>query len=73
MRENIIDIKELLTDTLSDKLNYLEQEIKWRKEQLIALNPTSILKRGYSITLNENGQVVDDIKKSNKMKPLLQL
>ena len=66
MRENIIDIKELLTDTLSDKLNYLEQEIKWRKEQLTALNPASILNRGYSITLNENGQVVNDVKKVNQ-------
>ncbi|HNX15782.1 MAG TPA: exodeoxyribonuclease VII large subunit [Bacilli bacterium] len=66
MRENIIDTSEELKDVLNDKLTYLKQEIKWRKEQLTALNPTSILNRGYSITMDQNGQVVDDV---SKVKP----
>lgn len=63
MSDNITEISEQLKDALSDKVNYLEQEIKWRKESLVALNPTSILQRGYSITLSADGQVVDDVKK----------
>ena len=36
------------------------------QEKLIALNPSQILNRGYSITFNENGEAVDDVVNLNE-------
>ena len=36
------------------------------QEKLIALNPTEILNRGYSITFNEKGEAIDDVANLNE-------
>jgi len=38
------------------------EQFKGLKEKLSALNPASILKRGYSITYDETGQVIKTVK-----------
>ena len=58
--------KEDLNDSIRDILDDLKNKIQSKKEQLEALNPSKILERGYSITMNENGEVINDITKVNK-------
>ena len=40
-----------------------KQEINLLQEKLIALNPSEILSRGYSITFNEKGEAIDNANK----------
>ena len=40
-----------------------KQEINLLQEKLIALNPSQILNRGYSITFNEQGEAIDNANK----------
>ena len=47
--------KAILTDN--------KQEINLLQEKLIALNPSQILNRGYSITFNEQGEAIDNANK----------
>jgi exodeoxyribonuclease VII large subunit len=59
---------------MADKLDYLAREVKSRKDQLEALNPRQVLNRGYSISMNEKGQVITskkDVKPGEKIKTSL--
>jgi len=56
-----------LFNSLSQKqkviLKTKKQEINLLQEKLIALNPSQILNRGYSITFNEQGEAIDNANK----------
>ena len=62
MKEDVASLSEELHEAMQDKLDYLAREIKSRKDQLEALNPKQVLNRGYSISMNEKGQVISSIK-----------
>ena len=74
MKEDVASLCEELKEAMEEKLEYLAREIKSRKDQLEALNPKQVLKRGYSISMNEKGQVVSsvkDVKPGEKIKTSL--
>ena len=56
-----------LLNSLSEKqkviLKNKKQEINLLHEKLVALNPSQILNRGYSITFNEKGEAIDNANK----------
>jgi len=59
-----------LNDIVLQQMTYSEKHIKMLKEHLQALNPDSVLKRGYSIVYKEDGSVVKDasaIKSNEKL------
>lgn len=49
-----------LNDIVLQQMTYSEKHIKMLKEHLQALNPDSVLKRGYSIVYKEDGSAVKD-------------
>ena len=56
---NNINMNEIrLNDIISVKVSSYEQQIKMLSAHLEALNPKAVLKRGYSIVYNENGNIV---------------
>ena len=74
MKEDVTSLSEELHEAMQDKLEYLAREIKSRKDQLEALNPKQVLNRGYSISMNEKGQVIasiKDVKPGEKIKTSL--
>ena len=74
MKDDVASLSEELQEAIQDKLDYLAREIKGRKDQLEALNPKQVLSRGYSISMNEKGQVVSsvkDVKPGEKIKTSL--
>jgi exodeoxyribonuclease VII large subunit len=68
--KNQKSIVNALFNSLSDRqeimLKSKKQSIKLMLEKLLALNPTEILNRGYSITFNEKGEAVDDVANLNE-------
>ncbi|MEO0288389.1 MAG: exodeoxyribonuclease VII large subunit [candidate division WOR-3 bacterium] len=65
-KEKFVDmIKNELVNSLRIKFERLKQKTEILKTNLINLNPKEILKRGYSITLNEIGEPVKSIKNLN--------
>ena len=74
MKEDVASLSEELKEAMEEKLEYIAREIKGRKDQLEALNPKQVLNRGYSISMNEKGQVVSsvkDVKPGEKIKTSL--
>lgn len=74
MKEQLKILSEDLNQNIQDKFEYLKKEILVRKGQLEALNPKQVLNRGYSISTNENGQVIKstkDVKTGEKIKTTL--
>lgn len=81
LKEKIDDIKIMILDYNEDlesliafKFKDLKNKITSLDQQLEALNPTAILKRGYSITSKEDGTIVkskNDIVKGEKIKTTL--
>lgn len=65
-RKDIEDLKEQLYESIKDRINELSKDIKARENQLEALNPKKVLKRGYSISANKDGQVIKSIKDVKK-------
>ena len=63
MEENLNASKEDLKNSLIDYIREIEVELDHKKNQLKLLNPSNILSRGYSISLDEKGQIIDDINK----------
>lgn len=63
MKENFADLSEELTRNLRDRVVLVSKDLEVYKQQLAALNPKKVLQRGYSILMNEKGQVVDSIDK----------
>ena len=62
MEDELSSYKEELNESVKDLLSQLEKDVDTRKKQLEILNPKKILKRGYSITVNEKGDIITSIK-----------
>ena len=62
MKEDLDSLREELNDSIQNTIEDLKKDVKNKKEQLQMLNPKQILKRGYSISVDENGKVVQSIK-----------
>ena len=65
-KKDIEYLKEQLYESIKDRINELSKDIKARENQLEALNPKKVLKRGYSISANKDGQVIKSIKDVKK-------
>ena len=61
-KEEIDEYKLELEDSLKELLNFKIQEVDNYSKQLEILNPKSVLSRGYSISLDELGKPIRDIK-----------
>ena len=61
MKEEVGELKEELNESIKDYIEDLKDGISNRQSQLEMLNPKKILKRGYSISLNEKGNIVTSI------------
>ena len=71
MKEDVMSMREELNSSMNDKLEFLEKEVQNKKDQLEMLNPRKILKRGYSISEDEEGNVIksiNDVKEGMKIK-----
>lgn len=62
MKEDIVLLREDLHDQMIDYINECKKEVKNYKDQLTILNPKQILKRGYSILLNDEGKAISSVK-----------
>ena len=56
------ELKEELSDSLRELLEYQASELEKYSKQLEILNPKAILSRGYSISLGEDGKAIKSIK-----------
>ncbi len=65
MVEEVSSLKEEIYDIMHDKIENLQLMLNNKKDQLSALNPKQILSRGYSITTDENNNVIGSIKGLN--------
>ena len=75
MKEEFLDLKQALNDAMETKLLFLSKDVERYKEQLSALNPNSVLSRGYSISMDADGKVIKDINKvkiGDKLTTILQ-
>jgi len=66
IKDEVESSKEELKESLLDMIEDLKNKVQSKKEQLEALNPKKILERGYSITLDSNGEVFKDLTKVKK-------
>ena len=66
MKEDVDNLKVELNNSMDEYLEDLKREVEIRKNQLDILNPEQILNRGYSMTMNEKGEVIDTINKINQ-------
>ncbi len=62
MKESVQDCKDSLYEDMIDKIKNLELQVSGKKNQLEALNPKNVLKRGYSISLDKNGNTIKSTK-----------
>lgn len=61
-KEELESLKEEIKDSLLEKLDSQKEELKHLEAQLELLNPKSVLSRGYSISLDENGRAISSVK-----------
>ena len=61
-KEEIGELKEELTDSLKELVKHRSDELDKYSKQLEILNPKSILSRGYSISLDEEGKPIKNVK-----------
>ncbi|WP_324824071.1 exodeoxyribonuclease VII large subunit [Sinanaerobacter sp. ZZT-01] len=57
--------KQKLSDSLQNRLQYEKMRLQQQKEKLDALNPLSIMERGYGILTDENGNLINMISQIN--------
>ena len=62
-KNTVINLFESLSEKQKTILRNKTQDINLIQEKLVALNPSQILNRGYSITFNEKGDAIDSIDK----------
>ena len=62
-KSTVISLFNSLCEKQKVILRYKKQGINLLQEKLIALNPSQILNRGYSITFNEQGEAIDNADK----------
>ena len=65
-KEELNDLKEELTESLKDLVKSQKDELESYSKQLEILNPRAVLSRGYSISLDESGKPVKNIKDLKK-------
>lgn len=68
-RENKVNLDYISSETtnlINDKLNKSRTELNTLKKEISALNPLSILSRGYSIVTDSEGRTVKSIKQITK-------
>jgi len=61
MKDDISSYKEELLRSIEDKLKDYSWQVKGYKDRLESLNPRKILERGYSITLDSEGNVIESV------------
>ena len=61
-REEIEELKNDLDESLKDLLQHQKDEVEKYAKQLDILNPKSILSRGYSISIGEDGKTITSVK-----------
>lgn len=61
-KEELNELKEELTDSLKDLVKSQKDELESYSKQLEILNPKAVLSRGYSISLDESGKPIKNIK-----------
>ena len=74
-KEQLASHSEELENSIREKIDNLKQDLKNKEKQLDALNPMGVLKRGYSISKDENGSVIKsvaDVKKGQNIKTIVQ-
>lgn len=74
-KEQLASLCEELENSIREKIDNLKQDLKNKEKQLDALNPMGVLKRGYSISEDENGSVIKsvaDVKKGQNIKTIVQ-
>ena len=62
MNEDLSSLEEELHEGMNEKIKSLKKEIDDFGARLELINPMNVLKRGYSITTNEKGEVISSIK-----------
>ena len=73
MKDNLSSYKEDLNNSLINLVKQQQQLLEHKKLALEALNPDNVLKRGYSMTVDEEGHPVDikQVKKGQVIKTIL--
>ena len=61
MNEDLSSLEEELHEGMNEKIKNLKKEINDFQARLELINPMNVLKRGYSITTNEKGEVINSI------------
>ncbi len=61
-KEEIDELKDELTDSLKELVKHYSDELDKYSKQLEILNPKSILSRGYSISLDDKGKPIKNVK-----------
>ena len=61
-KEGVADLKNELDESLQDLLQHQKDEVEKYAKQLEILNPKSVLSRGYSISIGEDGKAIKSIK-----------
>ena len=63
MEEDLSASKEDLNNSIRDYLKDMKVELEHKKSQLELVNPQNILNRGYSISMDDKGNVIYDVNK----------
>ena len=74
MKADLSSYKEDLNNKIRQIIAHNKQLLEHKKIALEALNPKNVLKRGYSITVDENGnsfKTIKDIKQGSKIKTIV--
>ena len=62
MKEDVSSYKDDLNQEMQQLLTHYQELIEHKKKTLEALNPENVLKRGYSLTVDENNQPISSVK-----------
>lgn len=65
-QEEVLSLKEDMTKYIKDSIEDRVNTLKYKKEHFVSLSPKSILKRGYSITVDDKGQIINSITSLSK-------
>ena len=65
MKDDLENALEKLNNSLNDKIEYLQNYLHNASNKLEALNPENILNRGYTLSLDKNGNVIKNLKDLN--------
>ena len=65
-KEEVEELKEELVDSLRELVKHQSDELDKYAKQLEILNPKAVLSRGYSISLDESGKPIKNIKQMKK-------